>query len=94
MNYAPIRAITQDEIDTYENDGVVCLRQFFDNNTVELLREMAEENILNPSPMGDRRFSGGYWTFFLVIPLYGLTMHHLKNLFGAHQAADMAKAVS
>ena len=51
MNYAPIRAITQDEINTFDVDGVVCLRQFFDTNTVELLQKIAEENILNPSPM-------------------------------------------
>jgi hypothetical protein len=28
MHYTPIRTITQGEIDIFENDGVVCLRQF------------------------------------------------------------------
>ena len=51
MHYAPIRAITQDEIETFDRDGVVCLRQFFDKDTVALLRDMAEENTRNPSPM-------------------------------------------
>ena len=92
MNYAPIRAITQDEIDTYENDGVVCLRQFFDNNTVELLREMAEKNTLNPSPMAIDASQGGTGRFFGDTFVWA---HHapLKEFVWRSPAADMAKAV-
>jgi len=30
MNTAPLRPITSEEIDTFERDGVVCLRGLFD----------------------------------------------------------------
>lgn len=37
------RAITQDEIDTYDRDGIVCVRGLFDMDVVELLHEAAEQ---------------------------------------------------
>ena len=92
MNYAPIRAITQDEINTFNVDGVVCLRQFFDTNTVELLREIAEENILNPSPMAIDASQGGTGRFFGDTFVWA---HHpqLKEFVWHSPAADMAKEI-
>lgn len=92
MNYAPIRAITQDEINTFNVDGVVCLRQFFDTNTVELLREIAEENILNPSPMAIDASQGGTGRFFGDTFVWA---HHpqLKQFVWRSPAADMAKEI-
>lgn len=37
------RAITEDEIRTYDRDGIVCLRGLFDADVVDGLREAAEE---------------------------------------------------
>ena len=36
------RAITAEEIKTYDRDGNVCLRGLFNTDTVEMLREAAE----------------------------------------------------
>ena len=92
MNYAPIRAITQDEINTFDVDGVVCLRQFFDTNTVELLQEIAEENILNPSPMAIDASQGG--TGRLFGETFVWAHHpHLKEFVWHSPAADMAKEI-
>ena len=90
MHYTPIRTITQDEIDVFENDGVVCLRQFFDPNTVEVLREVAEKNILNPSPMAIDASQEGTGRFFGDTFVWA---HHapLKEFIWDSPAADMAK---
>ncbi len=65
MKYQPIRAITEEEIRTYEQDGIVCLRQFYDADTVKRLQEAAEADMAAPSKMlvdatrdGDGRFFG------------------------------------
>ena len=38
MREGLMRAITDEEIRTYEEDGIACLRQFFDRGWVERLR--------------------------------------------------------
>ena len=38
-----IRPITAEEIDTYDRDGIVCLRGLFDLDTIEMMREAAEQ---------------------------------------------------
>ena len=92
MNYAPIRTITQDEIATFANDGVVCLRQFFDGETVDVLREMAEENTRNPSPMAVDASREGTGRFFGDTFVWA---HHapLKEFVWNSPAADMAAVV-
>ena len=92
MNYAPIRAITQDEINTFDADRVVCLRQYFDTNTVELLQEIAEENILNPSPMAIDASQGGTGRFFGDTFVWA-HHPHLKEFVWHSPAADMAKEI-
>ena len=42
FNQQPLRAITQDDIDTYARDGVVCLRRVFDPDWIESLRPIVE----------------------------------------------------
>jgi len=92
VNYAPIRSITQSEIETFAQDGVVCLRQFFDAETVEVLRDMAEENTRNPSPMAVDASQGGSGRFFGDTFVWA---HHpqLKDFVWSSPAADMAAAV-
>lgn len=92
MQYAPIREIRQDEIDTFARDGVVCLRQFFDGHTVEMLRDMAEENTLNPSPMAVDASRNGKGRFFGDTFVWA---HHppLKDFVWNSPAADMAGAI-
>ncbi|MEM6762544.1 MAG: phytanoyl-CoA dioxygenase family protein, partial [Pseudomonadota bacterium] len=46
-----VREITEDEKRTYAEDGIVCLRGFFDADTVERLRDLAEEDMANPGPL-------------------------------------------
>ena len=92
MNYAPIRAITQDEINTFDVDGVVCLRQFFDTNTIELLQEIAEENILTTRPMAIDASQGGTGRFFGDTFVWA-HHPHLKEFVWHSPAADMAKEI-
>lgn len=37
MNKHPLRDVTQEDIDTYHRDGVVCLRNVFDQDWIDLL---------------------------------------------------------
>ncbi len=51
MNQDLPRPLTAEEIETFQNDGIVCLRGFFDRDWVEFLRDRIEEDIANPSGM-------------------------------------------
>lgn len=44
----PLREITQEEIDTYNKDGIVCLRGLFSQDWVEQIREAADYSMSNP----------------------------------------------
>ena len=48
MNTALPRAITPDEIATYDRDGVVLLPGMFDQDWIELLNQGLEQNCANP----------------------------------------------
>ncbi len=52
MNRSPLNPITQQHVDDYERDGVVCLRQMFDSEWIDLLRQGAEQIIADPSASG------------------------------------------
>ena len=58
MNRSLIRAITDDEIATYQRDGVVCLRGMFDREWVEWLRDTVDTV---PGNYGNRAF---LWPFY------------------------------
>ena len=45
------RAITQEEIETYNRDGIVCLRQMFDQDWVNRMREAAEVSMAAPGEL-------------------------------------------
>ncbi len=51
MNRHPIRPVTEDEIETYARDGIVCLRQVFDPEWVAFLREQVAADMAAPSEM-------------------------------------------
>lgn len=51
MNRRPLRPITQDEISTFQRDGVVCLRGLFDAAWVDYLRDQVEADMASPSTM-------------------------------------------
>ncbi len=50
-NAHPLREITADEIETYNRDGIVCLRGLFSAEWVELLRQAADLSMSKPSEM-------------------------------------------
>ncbi len=52
MNRHPIRPINGEDIEAYNRDGVVCLRQVFDQEWVDLLRPLAKEARLDRSKFG------------------------------------------
>ena len=50
MNVRPLRALTEEEISSYERDGVFHARGLFDQDWIDLVRKALEENLDNPSP--------------------------------------------
>jgi len=59
------RSISEDEVATYQRDGVVCLRNVFDPVWIERLRMATEEVIAEPGPFGARYGTDGdRGTFF------------------------------
>jgi len=51
MNRTLTRDITEDEIATYERDGVVCLRGVLDTDWISYLRDLLEQDKAAPSGM-------------------------------------------
>ena len=51
MNSHPLRLISSDEVECFEQDGVVCLRQLFDPDWVAYLREQVDLDMAAPSSM-------------------------------------------
>ncbi len=45
------RPITREELQTFETDGIVCLRQMFSEEWVEKMREAAEESMATPGEL-------------------------------------------
>ncbi len=52
MNRRPLRPISQEDIDTYNRDGVVCLRQVFDKDWIESLLPIAERIVVDREDLG------------------------------------------
>jgi ectoine hydroxylase-related dioxygenase (phytanoyl-CoA dioxygenase family) len=52
MNHRPLNPITSQHIEDYARDGVVCLRQMFDAEWMEALREGAEQVVAHPHDWG------------------------------------------
>ena len=46
-----LRPITEQEIQTFEDDGIVCLRQMFSLDWVEKMREAAEVSMAKPGEL-------------------------------------------
>ena len=93
MNNKPIRKVTDEEIRTFQEDGVVCLRGFFDADWVERLRELIDEDIAAPSGMVKSIDAKGASGFF-----FGDTFvcHHLDGFKDAvfnSPAAEIAASV-
>jgi ectoine hydroxylase-related dioxygenase (phytanoyl-CoA dioxygenase family) len=51
MNQEPLRDITEAEVRTYRQDGVVVLKGMFDMDWVERLHDLAEADLQTPSEM-------------------------------------------
>ncbi len=51
LNREPLREITQDEIATFERDGVICLRGLFDAEWIPLMRHAAEACLAAPTEL-------------------------------------------
>jgi len=47
----PYRAITEEEISTYREDGIVFLKGFFSTEWIEKLREETEVDLASPGPL-------------------------------------------
>lgn len=88
----PTRHITEDEIRTYEEDGIVCLRQFFDPASVEVLRDVVERDLADPSPMALEATRDGTGRFFGDTFVWK-HFQELNDFVFESPAADIASAV-
>ncbi len=52
LNKHPLREITQQDIDDYNRDGVVCLRKVLDPDWIKLLEPIAREVIIDKKDVG------------------------------------------
>lgn len=52
MNKHPLRPISSEDVETYQRDGVVCLRQVFDQDWVELLLKPARRLCIDGEHLG------------------------------------------
>jgi ectoine hydroxylase-related dioxygenase (phytanoyl-CoA dioxygenase family) len=52
LNSKPLRDVTEQDILDYERDGVVCLRNVFDSDWIDLLKPLAEDVIINKQDVG------------------------------------------
>lgn len=52
LNKRPLKAVSQEDIDTYQRDGVVCLRQVFDPEWCEILDPIARRVIIDKEDVG------------------------------------------
>jgi hypothetical protein len=52
FNTRPIRPVIQQEIDTYNRDGVVCLRQVFDRDWIDSLIDIAKRIVIDREDYG------------------------------------------
>jgi ectoine hydroxylase-related dioxygenase (phytanoyl-CoA dioxygenase family) len=52
LNTHPLRAISQDDIDTYARDGVVCLRNVFDPDWLKSIEGPARELLIDKRDFG------------------------------------------
>ncbi len=59
MSSAKIPKITNQEIEAFEQDGVVCLRGVFEDLWLERLRSAVDWNMTNPSPIATDVTQGG-----------------------------------
>ena len=80
MNRHPIRPVTEDEIETYARDGIVCLRQVFDPEWVAFLREQVAADMAAPSEMHknvDAKDGTGHFFYATFVS------HHLPGVMRA-----------
>ncbi len=52
LNKRPLREVTQQDIDDYARDGVVCLRSVLDRDWIDLLEPIAREVIIDKKDVG------------------------------------------
>lgn len=52
LNRRPLREVTQQDIDDYNRDGVVCLRNVFDKDWIDMLEPLAREVIIDKTDVG------------------------------------------
>jgi ectoine hydroxylase-related dioxygenase (phytanoyl-CoA dioxygenase family) len=52
MNRHPLHPITQDDIDTYNRDGVVCLRGMLDQQWIDKMLAAIDRVVADPAPYG------------------------------------------
>jgi len=92
MNFEPIRGISAEEIRTFEDNGIVCLRQLFDAQTVAMLAEVAERDLAAPTRMSGDVTRGGRGRFFSDTFVW-THFAELHDFVTRSPAADIAAAL-
>ncbi len=92
MSQALSRAITEQEIATFEKDGIVLLKGLFESHWVEHLRQAIDADMAEPSAMWKDINRGGSGHFFGDTFVWA---HHpgFRNFLHRSPAAEIAAAI-
>ncbi len=86
MPEAPIRYLTEDEIETYRRDGVVCARGLFSDEWIDRMAAAVDRAVASPTLLGqavsmkDENFSGDLFLWKVEKDFYDFVYHSPASL--------------
>lgn len=92
MNDYKASDVGKEAIDAYQNDGIICIREAFTKDQVELLREIAAQDMKSPSKMSQDATREGSGRFFSDTFVHK-HIEELSEIVNNSCAADLARDV-
>lgn len=85
--------VTERDVETYERDGVVCLRGVFDQHWIDLLGEGVEKDIRAPGPLHTLQQTGADPGFFLTDFCMAQRIPEFREFLVDSPAAEIAARI-
>ena len=82
--------VTERDVETYERDGVVCLRGIFDQHWIGLLAEGVEKDLRAPGPLHTLQQTGADPGFFLTDFCMAQRIPEFREFLVESPAAEIA----
>jgi len=70
MNKAPLRPVTDQEVERFWQDGAICLHGLFDADWVTSLQDATAAAMANPGKLATGRSSADHQTFYVELDLW------------------------